>query len=513
MKIEDSLERYNRVWTIRGNLEYYGRAKHDEPAIIDSDGVLTYGEYFGGVWSIATSILHRLNDHYNGDVPSNRPIIVFAYRNRLSVLAMMAVTLTRNFYIPLDPGNPGHRILMLLEKIRPAAILASGEDLDRMRSFTDDIPLMDIEELLAGEADHDLIRKVSSEVEPNDPICAIPTSGSTGIPKVVLKSHESVVDFISLFCETFSLTGKDVFGNQSSFEYDVAGKDIYSALYLGATLYIAPRGTFGTSLIAELNAHKVTVLVWPVAAMRSLVSLDAFSVDSPLYVKKVLFSGEAIPTEVLSAWREAMPDTVFVNLYGPTEVTYNCTYFVMDHSYTVIDRVPLGRAFSDQTVRYIGENGQDIKTGERGEICVSGVPVALGYYSDIKHTEEAFSVDENGVRTYRTGDIAELASDGQYYFIGRQDNQIKHIGHRIELEEIEHYAGEVEGVEEAGCIYDEEDDRIICIYIGDVDSKTLASELSIDLPKYMLPNKYVKVDEIPLTQNGKIDRKTIASVI
>lgn len=497
------------MWTIKDRLDFYAKWMPDKPAIIDLNGAMTYGQYRQLVCRAATGISDDLKETYYGMAVVNRPIVVLTYRDRYSVIAMMGVALTHNFYIPLDHTNPDNRFKTLLEKIRPAAIIAEAEDIDRMRSFSKDVPVIDISNLLSSDIDEERLEAIAEDIIPSEPVCAITTSGSTGMPKVVLKSYESVRDFIPLFCVTFDLSKDDVFGNISTFEYDVAGKDIYASIYLGATMYIVPQGVFGADLIGALNDNKVTTLVWPVAALRNVVSLNAFSVDSPLYVKKVLFSGEAIQEDVLEAWRESLPDTVFVNLYGPTEVTYNCTYFVIDRDYTVIDQVPLGIPFSDQKVRYLNDDNEEIKTGERGEICISGVPIAMGYYFDKKRTDEAFVVGPDGQRMYRTGDIAELHQDGQYYFVGRGDNQIKHFGHRIELEEIEHYAKDIEGVTNAGCIFDEESDRVIMVYSGEIDERDLVSELAIDLPKYMMPNQYILMDDIPLTQNGKIDRKAV----
>jgi non-ribosomal peptide synthetase component F len=262
-------------------------------------------------------------------------------------------------------------------------------------------------------------------------------------------------------------------------------------------------------LVEALDERKITTIIWAVSALCIVAGINAFKNKVPQALKKVLFSGEVMPIKMLNIWKKYLPEAMYVNLYGPTEVTVDCTYFVVEEDFLDFEAVPIGKACANMEVLLLDENLSPVKNGEPGEICVRGTGLASGYYNSPEKTSKAFV--KNPERPYndyiyKTGDIGILREDGNIVFQARGDSQIKHLGYRIELGEIERALASIDKIKEAICFYDTENSRIVCVYEGECDKSEIVSSLSQIIPKYMLPNVYRKVPVMPHNQNSKIDR-------
>ena len=225
-----------------------------------------------------------------------------------------------------------------------------------------------------------------------------------------------------------------------------------------------------------------------------------------------MFSGEVMPVRALNYWMDHVTGARYVNLYGPTEITCNCTYYEVTHRYKEDEMLPVGKPFVNTRVMLRDANGQFIqKPDEVGEICVSGTCLALGYWNNPQKTEEAF-VQDPGITAYRsrmyaTGDMGYYNADGNLVFASRKDYQIKHMGHRIELGEIEVALNAIPFLTISCCLYDKKNEKIVCFYQAkEPCKKEIVAELSKKLPKYMWPNVYEHYEALPMNKNGKIDR-------
>ena len=228
----------------------------------------------------------------------------------------------------------------------------------------------------------------------------------------------------------------------------------------------------------------------------------------------MIFSGEVMPVKHLNLWREALPGAMYVNVYGPTEITCNCTYYVVDREFAPGEVLPIGRAFPNEKVFLLDEEDHLVTDeGVKGELCVAGTALALGYYNNSEQTAKAFVQNPLNrcylERIYRTGDLAYYGADGNLYFASRKDFQIKHMGHRIELGEIELGLEKIDEIVRNCCIYDEEEHKIIAFYEGEIDKKQIIRTLGKTLPGFMIPNVFVQLETLPVTKNGKIDRKQL----
>ena len=332
--------------------------------------------------------------------------------------------------------------------------------------------------------------------------------------------HRSVIDFINVFTDKFGINKNDIIANQAPFDFDVSVKDIYSCIKTGATLVVIPRKLFmaPTKLLDYLTENNTTTLIWAVSALCLITTFHGLEYKTPKTINKVMFSGEVMPLKHLKEWIKYIPDAMYVNLYGPTEITCNCAYHIVDKTLPYEKQIPTGQAFDNEQIILLDENNNEIKNKKAvGEICVKGTALALGYYNNMGKTNEQFVQNPLNNKyidmIYRTGDLGYIGEDNNLYFSGRKDFQIKHQGHRIELEEIQIAMEKIDKIERACCLYYEEKSKIYGFYIGNITKQEIHDELKNILPIFMIPNVLIQIDQFPMTKNGKIDRNILKEMM
>jgi non-ribosomal peptide synthetase component F len=306
-----------------------------------------------------------------------------------------------------------------------------------------------------------------------------------------------------------------VFGNQTPLYFDACLKELYPTLKFGATTYLIPRNLFmlPIQLVEFMNEHEINTICWVVSALTMISSFGAFKTVQPKYLHTIAFGSEVFPIKQYNIWKSVLPNAKFTNLYGPTEGTGMCCYYKVNRDFEPGEAIPIGRPFKNTEIILLNEENKRAGKGEVGEICIRGTSLTLGYYNNFEKTNEVFV--QNPLNTaypeliYRTGDLGKLNEYGELVFVSRKDYQIKHMGHRIELGEIEAYVNMLEGVKLAGCIYDDVKGKIVLYYVGDIADKEVAGILKEKLPRYMIPNRIIQLEEMPLTANGKIDRVSL----
>ena len=306
-----------------------------------------------------------------------------------------------------------------------------------------------------------------------------------------------------------------VFGNQSPLYFDACLKELYPTLKFGATTYLIPKQLFSTpyKLVEYLNTYRINTICWVVSALTMISAFSTFDDIKPKTLRTIAFGSEVFPIKQFKIWRETLPDAVFTNLYGPTEGTGMCCYYRVNRDFEEGDVIPIGRPFDNREILLITEDNRKAKDGESGEICIRGNAVTLGYYNDPVRTSAAFV--QNPLNTaypeiiYKTGDIGRYNEAGELIYMSRKDYQIKHMGHRVELGEVEANVNALDGIKLSACIYDGDKKKIILFYVGDVEELSLLSILKEKLPRYMLPAKINRLENMPFTPNGKIDRVTL----
>ena len=220
-----------------------------------------------------------------------------------------------------------------------------------------------------------------------------------------------------------------------------------------------------------------------------------------------------MPVRQLRLWQRTLPNAEFINLYGPTEITCNCTFFRVDRIFNEDEKIPIGKPFPGRKIFLLDTDGKRITEMESvGEICVAGESLSNGYYHAPEETAKRFKKDSDGQKYYLTGDLGYWGPDGELYFSGRKDFQVKIMGRRIELEEVEYALSQMPGVERSCCIADTGRKMLRAYYCGTADRKKLRSQMRKKLPAYMVPQKLIRVERIPLTKNGKTDRAKLIHI-
>lgn len=480
----------------------------DKIAVKDSEEECTFAEL--ARYSAKVGSLLNRHELYGKTIP------VYMEKGVLTLEIFFGIVYAGGSYSSINPTLPKERVEAILQTLDAPVIITDSSHLNEVSEFSFSGEVLLAEELLQGEVDERALAKIRQKVLDTDALYVNFTSGSTGMPKGVVVGHKSVIEFIRYFTSIFHITSEDIIGNQAPFDFDVSVKDIYSMLMTGATMYIIPKEAFSfpQKLLDILVREEITTLIWAVSALCIITSLKGFRYKVPERVNKVLFSGEVMPVKHLQEWQSVLPQAQFVNLYGPTEITCNCTYYIINSESDITEGIPIGEAFPNEKVFLLNEEQQEVcEPGAIGEICVSGSTLALGYFKDREKTDKVFVQNPLNNRynelIYRTGDLAYYLADGNLMYVGRKDFQIKHMGYRIELLEIDCHIGKIQGIERVCCLYDEQKKQIVAVYQGDVEKSTIKAELRKKLIKYMIPERIISVEQMPLTANGKIDRKKL----
>lgn len=482
-------------------------------AVIDAKESITFFNLLKSAYLIAKAI--RKNSVFSS------PVGVYLPKGCKMVQAFAGINMSGNFYVPLDIKSPDTRITSILNVLESEIVITDRTHSDYLSKFSDK-KIIVVEDLLDSNVDSefDIDAFLYSQID-TDPVYTIFTSGSTGSPKGVVVSHRGVIDYIDWAVDTFKIESDTVIGNQAPFYFDNSTLDIYLMYATGATLDIIPdiNFSFPAKLVDYLNDHKITFVFWVPFVLINVANFDIFKTKYPLYLKDVFFAGEVMPNKHLNYWRNYLPQCRYVNLYGPTEITVDCTYYIVNREFDDEESLPIGYACKNSGVLVLVDQKREAENNEQGELCVRGSSLALGYYNDWDKTQKAFM--QNPLNThypeiiYCTGDVVYKNDFGEIIYVGRKDAQIKHNGYRIELGEIENAVLVTEMVDNCCVVYDFTNKKIVLYYQAkeELDLSTFRKALSINIPRYMIPSDYHRESMLKQNGSGKIDRSFYKSCV
>lgn len=489
-------------------MEHHVLCRPDKIAVIDKTSSNSYRELEHTCKTVGTALSRHIK--------VGQPVAVLMEKGIPALCAFWGAIYAGGYYVLLNPELPVFRLKQIQKVLQAEYVIVDSQHAKLTAELFPARAILMMDDLQKESIDLERLRFVRSRMIDTDPLYVNFTSGSTGVPKGVVVSHRSVINFIDVFTDTFQFSSTDIFGNQAPFDFDVSVKDIYTSAKVGGTLAIIPKPFFSRpkALLDWICEIHITVMIWSVSALCLISVFHGLDYLIPTSVRKILFSGEIMPEKHLRAWLKHLPDAQFVNLYGPTEITCNCTYHVIDRNGDYSHGIPIGRPFPNEQVFLLDANAQEVTTsGVVGEICVRGTALALGYFRNPQQTEVAFVQNPLNTsypeRIYKTGDLGKYLDNGELLFCGRKDFQIKYMGHRIELEEIERAVAKIPGVDQCCCVFDAKKERLYGFYTGSPKQPSLRSQLAESLPVYMVPRTLYQIKKFPLNKNGKIDRKRL----
>ena len=443
------------------------------------------------------------------------PVVVFMRKHPKCISGFYGCMYGGCYYVPIDEEMPRFRIELIFQNLNPRVMLCDSATAEIAKTFDFHGETMIYDDVAASPIDEAALAHIRDIQLDTDPIYIVFTSGSTGVPKGVVACHRSVIDYIENLSETLGFNENTVFANQAPLYFDACLKELYPTIKFGATTYIVPHHLFmfPIKLVEYMNEHKVNTVCWVVSALTMISSFKTFEKVKPEYLHTIAFGSEVFPIKQYKIWREALPNAKFTNLYGPTECTGMSCYYHVDRDFELDEAIPIGRPFHNTQILLLNDKNQLVQGEEVGEICIRGTCLTMGYYRNPEKTGEAFVQNPLNDRfpelIYRTGDLGKWNDRGELMFVSRKDYQIKHMGHRIELGEIEVNVNMMDRIQTCCCIYDKASDKIVLYYVGDMPLKELVTVLREKLPRYMIPNKVIQLETMPLTANGKLDRVTL----
>ncbi len=470
---------------------------------------------------------------------SEKFVGIFAYRSKFAYVGIYGTLSAGKAYAPLNPRFPAERLKKIIELAELKTIVLGEECAGAFAEVADNIEklnvicFMKVETFGKLKQDFPIHEFVSIEdfsnarnfpdvqISPNDYAYLLFTSGSTGIPKGVAVTHENVCAYANYSIAHYEVSTADKLSQMPDITFDLSVHDLFVSVLSGACLAIVPE--------KELMAPAKFITDKEITFWTSVPSVAAFlerfkmlKADAFPSVRRTMFCGEALAAKSAELWQKAAPGSLIENTYGPTEATVAITNYRWNSETSPAECrngiVPLGRIFPAQNVRLINEFGERVKTGETGEICVGGSQVAPGYFNDAGKTAEKFVrfADAPEILWYKTGDLAQTDENGVLYYAGRIDEQVKIRGYRVELQEIDKVLREAAGTDLAvGVVKETANGAAIAAFVQGAENndlrKRILQKFRRALPEYMIPSEIKFISEMPLNQNGKINRKVLIS--
>ena len=480
-------------------------------AVIDKDREIVFSDLHRKSLQLASALMAL-------GIGQNRPVGVFLDKSIESVYADLGILYAGDFYMNLDIKTPAERIRNILQLVEPAAIISTTRQIKSIEGIIPSTMKVILLDEAGGTVDvdsADIIGRLSTIID-TDPSCIINTSGSTGTPKGVVLNHKSFFDFIDWAIDTFHFDDDLVMGSLSPIVFDIYSFELCMLMAKASTLVVLPAhlAAFPAKILEVLEQHKVNFLFWVPTIMVNIANMDLLSAFKLKSLRTVWFAGEVFPTKQFNYWHHHLSEVTFANLYGPIEITLDCTYYIINKEIPDEEPLPIGYPCRNTDILILDDEDHVVtEPGVEGELCVRGTSLAMGYYNNPEKTAAVFV--QNPLNKaypeliYRTGDIVCLNDEGLIVFKGRKDNIVKHMGYRTDLGEIEHVIINTLKLVKNGCIvYNQRDKQITLFYEAAEEIPVSEFRLQIGkvLPKYMIPTAFHHLEQLQRNANGKIDR-------
>ena len=519
------------IYLVQSYLDARREAHPKKAALVDAHGVLTYEK----VYEVSSRLARFLKAQ---GVKRQDRVVIYQERSATVVLSIIGVLKADAIYIPVDAKTPGSRLEKIIKDCQPTAIICDGRRKKEIEALGTDVGgsrsivvLADVNNIAdKGFAPNAYLEEMSGQFDANpeyqnidtDAACILYTSGSTGNPKGVVISHRNILSYIDWAVDCFGIGSDDRILCTAPFHFDMSTFDIYASFAAGATLCIAPDQylLFPNKLLDMMEKEKITIWKGVSSLLMYLSATSSLKENRIPSLRIVLFGGEVLPTKHLIRWMETFPKKKFYNVYGPTEATGISAYYPVETiPANAGEPVPIGKACANTEIFLMTGDDRVAEVGETGELCIRGSGLSTGYWKDPGKTERSFVPNPLGEnpndRMYRTGDLGRMRPDGNLEYLGRKDFQVKFMGYRIELHEIEKALlslGKIDQTVVLLCEYGCNDMQELVAFVEGpavTEDTDLLRDLTNLLPPYMIPRRLIRMEKIPLNDRGKTDRDVL----
>lgn len=482
----------------------------NKTAVVEGAQSWTFGQLQDATHELAGALIKK-------NVPSNAVVAVLLKKSYQAVVADLAITAIGAVYMNLDIKSPSARLNQIFDVVRPVYVITDTQGLKSLTQIADrTVLIFNLDDFSSG--------KTSQVVNPGetrlaslidtDPYCIINTSGSTGVPKGVVLNHRSFIDFMDWSVNELQVSGDEIVGSLSPIIFDIFSYELCMLAFKGSTLFLIDERLtpYPAKILEVLEKNRISYIFWVPTIMVNIANMGLLEKFNLSALKVVWFAGEVFPTVHFNKWYDRLPGVRFVNLYGPIEITLDCTFHEVTTRIPDDQPIPMGNACRNAALLVLNGDGEETPDGQIGELYVRGTSLAMGYYNNPEQTSRAFI--QNPLNKsypeiiYKTGDMV-VRLEGLYYFKGRADTMIKHLGYRIELADIEHaILSSVPMVRNVCVVYSQGKKEIVvfCELKEPLTLQSLRSNLGHILPAYMIPSRLEIFEKMPMNPNGKIDR-------
>ena len=461
-----------------------------------------------------TALSRRIGSFLASRVPPKQQVaLLIGTRNISNIPAIFGTLYAGCPYAPLDAAQPGDRLERILEQLRPAAVLADETGCHAMEGIST-VPVLRYKDAADAPEDAAALEAVRAAASADDPMSILFTSGSTGIPKGSVQTHAAYIRWTEATIAKYGLTPDVVFGNQSPFFYANSILELFPPVALGATVYLLPGNvlSFPKKLIQCLNEQQITLLCMTPSSFVSVANSGVLASEALPGLRRAIMCGEVMPWPPLKTWMSAAPGADWWYFYGSTEM-FSVAVGKIERDYGAGERMPVGRPFEQVRILFLDEDGNEAPPGEPGEMLVSSPWVAASYIHSPERTAAAWTTDplDRGEpdRYFRSGDMGFLNEAGELTVLGRKDRQIKHLGYRMELDDVDAALARLPGWQEGCARFHRPSGKIFCFYTGTLSEKEVRAGLKKGLSSYMLPDIYIHLEQMPRTATMKTDFRAL----
>lgn len=475
-------------------------------AITDGESEITYSELKRNALCLALNIANILG------TAEQSPVAVYMDDNIACITCFFGILYSGNFFSLINPHYPKDYIQRMIDVLHPEVIVTDIAHEEIIKKLSYKAKYIVFEDTLNAKIDRREIKQLPVKRGLSD-ICSIVfTSGSTGKPKGVITTHAALINTVLEYQKYFGLCDDDVIALMYPFASASGFPNICLPLSCGNKLLIfsVNHKTNMSRVSAVFEKEYVTIVYAPASWMRVVADQQVLKAKGLQGIRLIAAGGEAIRRTIAAEWMNAIKDILVIHAYGLTETTGGCIFYKITGD-DLQEDIPVGVPVGNMKAYILNGDGSKVETGKIGELYIGGDFLATGYYDDFEKTKERFIQNPLNNKhkeiLYKTGDLAFLDENEILHYVGRRDHQIQHHGYRVELSEVEGCVIQImENQGEAACIYNKEEDMILCFYSGDMDEMELHKKVHDALPHYMMPGTFVRLPGLPHNMNEKIDR-------